>query len=378
MSREFLNIYSQCVGNLNKNQSSIQRQVTRMVSEFATHYSDNKLCKERFVFNDKDFDSLIRMTRGTNKREFESEIKKHTSKPEWKVINQSENIVLLFLIRYFYGKKDTRNTKLVMLLLTQRLFSGVLVKYFKHGCNDMVMDYTINTLSGYFLLSKYDGDINRTLQAVSDSIYDTYEKRTITANTDEDFLYLLVVLRTSINSFTKNTAAAYYKAFNSKLYISANQTVKDGETGSDISEFTDNNANFIKVMNSMNTYINRMGMDKILVNKVARLVGIRVGIVEELFIHIVKDEKYNARLLAAIFQSFDSFNNQICTRNFVLQTVKFLNSKYDSNKVKLVSEEVLNEGIPGYKSLSSNSKSKYKRSLILLYSLYLQKANCGG
>jgi len=240
------------------------------------------------------------------------------------------------------------------------------------------MDFAVNNLSKYFLLGKHDGNINQTLVHVSSTTYNTYEKRTILEKTDDKFLYLIIVLRTSINSFLKNTASVYYKAFDEKLYLSANQKVSDKDDDAiDISEFANNSSHFAKVKNSMTTYINRIGRDTVTINKVSRLTQVKPQLVEELFIEILRDEKSNSLILDSIFKSFNSFNINLCDKYFILKTVQFLNSKYDSNKVKETADFVLNNRIPTYKKSASSTKSRYKKALILLYTIYLQKANCG-
>ena len=97
---------------------------------------------------------------------------------------------------------------------------------------------------------------------------------------------------------------------------------------------------------------------------------------EEIFAKIVRDENVSERIVDSIFESLDTSKLVICSRSFTLQTLKFLTSKFDDNKVKVVVEEELTKHVSGYSSLASSSKSRYKKATILLFILYLQKSNC--
>ena len=74
-----------------------------------------------------------------------------------------------------------------------------------------------------------------------------YRYNNLDSNQDKKFIEFLIHLRTRVNSFVKNTSSVYYKVFAEKLYISANQSVIDTESGENIASFENNSSLIINI-----------------------------------------------------------------------------------------------------------------------------------
>lgn len=374
-----IDFYEEKKSNIRSNEKEINQVLLLMQREFVNYYSDNRVCKDRFVFKEKHYEKLAKAIFGLDSSELKLEIKKRISKPEWKNVSSSRNITLLFLLKYYSEKRNNFMQLVSSKVLAYNFASGLLLKYFKHGCQELVMDFTINNLSGHYLLTKFDGSFIKVIDYLAENNIKNYEGRSLIASkNDGDFVYFIITLRTALNSLIQNTAKAYYINFNSKLYLSKNQTVTN-EEGGDISEFENNTSSFISFKNKVMTYINRTSIDTYLLKKINKVTGVKVSVLEDMFIDILKEEDRNEELLRAIFDSYKSINKTlICSQSFISSNVKFLTSKYDDNKLKSELDGILHRGLGfGYKKMSDNSKRKYKRALVLLYTIYLQKANCG-
>jgi hypothetical protein len=243
----------------------------------------------------------------------------------------------------------------------------------------MVMNFAVNNMTQYFLLKKFDGNIILTLNHIAESIRLKYGNSAyILSKSTSKILDYLINYRTRINGFLKNTASSYYKAYNSKLYLTSNvdTTVSNEDEDEASVEFTNSSSKTLSIKNAFSSYINRIGTDSIIIDKVAANTQIKREILEELFVKILHDKESTDYLIDAIFESINSFDSNICDKYFLFKTVKFLSSKYNDNKLKPAVEKVLSEKYPKYKTLASSSQSRYKRALVIMLSIYLQRANC--
>lgn len=373
-----IGLYNMVEDKISSNIVEIERLISKDVNGFVLYYSENQICSPRYIFPEDNIDKIINLL-GFEVDAFKKEIKSRSFNESFNVMNEKNNIILLFLMRYYKLTYKEEKTKSISLLTTYRFFSALLYKYFKTGCSIDVMSYTVSNLSGYFLLGKVEGDLFKMLSNINDSIYNKYNSLIVEEKNTKLFVDYAINLRTRVNAILQNTADAYYKVFNSKLYISANKTITDADSGEDISDFRNNNDFVTKVKLNLRDYITKNNEDKLILEKVATAASVKIETMNEMFLMVLKDDKSLEELVTVIFKTLGSkLNNQLCSRSFVLENMRLLSSKYNDNAIKPKVDEILSKRLSGYKSSVSSTQSRYKRALLLTILLYIQKSNCRG
>lgn len=378
MKNGLIGLYDIIENKISSNIVSIEKAISKNVNGFVEYYAVNQICSPRYIFPENDIDNIINLF-GFEVSEFQKEIKNRSFNENFKVLNEKNSIVLLFLMRYYKSTYKVEKAKSISLLLTYIMFSRLLYKYFKSGCSIDVMSYTISNLSGYFLLGKNEGDLLKTLANINESIYSKYEPLLTEASDDKKFIDYTINLRTRVNAILQNTADAYYKVFNEKLYISANKAVTDTDSGENIADFRNNNDFVTKVKLNLKDYITKNNEDKLILQKISNATSVKIETINEMFLLVIKDDKSLEELANVIFKTLGSkLNNQICSRSFVLENMRLLSSKYNDNAIKPKVDEILSDKLYNYKSSVSSTQSRYKRALLLIILLYIQKSNCRG
>jgi len=366
-------MYDKYVSNFKKADKEIIKICQDEIKNFIDYTASNTICK-RYIFSLNIYDNIMKVA-GIDKEEFSNMIKNNKFKNTWEVINDYSNVLLLLIIKFYKEENSKNKFNLVLNLLTFKLYSNLHIKYFKFGCQDSVMSFTLSTLNKYFLLGQTEGDLIKALMLTSLSSNEKYENN-LKSEDEKIFADYLLNLRTRINQLVQNLATEYYKVYNEKLYLNANATVYD-EEGNEVSGlFNNDSQNIIKIKNQLKTYITRVGMDINIIDKINNITEVKTQVVQKMFLKIMQNHNNTDYLIDSLISSLN-VNATICDKNFILNSIQFLNSKYDDNKFKPAVDAILSKEIEEYRTLSSsNSKSRFKRAIAIMFLIYLQKSNC--
>lgn len=368
-----IDMYNKYEPNFFAHNIIIEKKTTDELKKFLEFTASNPICK-KYTFSNEFFNSIFREAE-IDIAEFELLISKNSFKNTWEVINDKINVLLLLLLRFYKKGGNTKMYKIITNLTLYKLYSNLLGKYFQLGCQDSVMNYTISSLSNYFLLGQYEGNILDVLHHTLASSDEKYSNNLLSEN-EKEFADYLLNLRTRINQSIQYLAKEYYKVYEEKLYLNAHKVVVD-EEGIEVSGlFGNDTQHLIKIKNTVNNYIINIGLDMNVINSVNRITEVKAETIKVMFEKILKDRHNCEKLVDSIFDSLGKMDS-ICSKNFILNSLQFLASKYDDNKFKPEVERILNQEIGEYRKLNTaNSKSRFRRALAILFLVYLQKSNC--
>lgn len=142
-------------------------------------------------------------------------------------------VLMMCIIRYFFLKKDEKNTELSMVYLC---FSGKFypsvhyMSFPKVLPQDYVMEYVLNNMLNNKYILKTQKHLFGAMVATSKMWLASYERK-FKEFEDDDIVYLISQLHSRIRSFMINIAKAYYKAYENKDYMTYNSDNENPEEG---------------------------------------------------------------------------------------------------------------------------------------------------
>lgn len=166
---------------------------------------------------------------------------------------KANTAMCICLIRYLYNKKMTKELELAMIYFIMSMYASIHYKYFKkvqpreyeHVCLYVVN----NELTQKFDI-KREGHVFGAVRSICNTWVDTYTNK-LDDFDDEDYVYLVQQLNLRLNSFMKNLADLYYKAYSNRDML----TFDSDNFGEDNYRIADTDALKIErhVETSMNT-----------------------------------------------------------------------------------------------------------------------------
>lgn len=139
--------------------------------------------------------------------------------PNWEITNNPFNMLLGFLILYYYKHRDkwpkrelsNQPYRVTNLLLTLKFYSTLQLRQFKYEPDPEIVAYTIENLSKKYMLSKMN-NIFELIYYTSESNLDNWIKVNRMHETSDPFLDAYVKkLNTRLSSFLKKISSAFYK-----------------------------------------------------------------------------------------------------------------------------------------------------------------------
>ena len=149
-------------------------------------------------------------------------------KSNWKILNNSFNILSLELIRYYYITKNKQAMELVLMYEVLFLYSSLHYKFYPYLPNVNCMQYTYNRLSDKYLFRKY-GVLSKALYATAEGNHEKYKNTNLINNDDKKFLDYLMNLRTRLNNQLKVFTNEYRKDQTSGNYLNTTEDSYDEE-----------------------------------------------------------------------------------------------------------------------------------------------------
>jgi hypothetical protein len=374
-NNKLLLFYEELRPNINNSRHSIMSIITKEVSDFYRYYTQNTFCASRKVFSEAKINLIIESL-GLSASEFTTRLKT-ISNPEWKVINDKNYIVLLFIAKYFNDKNMKEQKHLVVRHLTDRLLSALIPKYFKLGCNDDIFNYTINTLTDRFLMRKYMGSLPKIAEEDTAYHIQTFSKL-LESDNDVDFSRFVLYSRTRINAFLQSFAIEYYAVKDKGISIKANKQISD-EEGNDISEFANDNSNLYSLRVNVNKTIALHNDKDYLLIKTKKYVGLKEGTLlsksADDFWDKLSDSKNSDALNKLINLFFDEIGNnnlqgRLNEENIHEELIKKLNrlSSSGSNKYRDYFDFLLKNN-KDFKNLSIKDQMLFRR--LFTFTLYM-------
>lgn len=252
-------------------------------------------------FTDRDKEMYYKLFNITEE-ELKTAMKKHTSSlnnSEFRLLSNNPIFSLFyFVIRYFTLHPDRKSLNSALTIYALSAYPAIFSKYFKHGVNEAVMQYTIDNLTDKFLIKKVD----HILGLLVTSIQHSYEflKVSIREGVDSDVIRFIQRIRNDHNSMFKKLMNVYMDNYrnNRTVVITNNQYDEDTPIIDEVDNATTEVNNAItKVL----LPIVQNGVDVTRAEAAARMAGISISDCRMFLINIINDK--NIDLLQKFIES---------------------------------------------------------------------------
>lgn len=191
----------------------------------------------RVMFNDGDMDNLYKAIEVQPVTIKEIISRSPTIKSQWQIMNNPFNSAITMAIRYYKIHKNDEMVNALIIYLTMSMYPSLHFKYFKHGANEQVMNYTINNLSNKFKV-KQMGTIYAALVDTTQGSYRHQEPR-IVKGADVDIIAFIMDVKTRLNMLLRKIGNEYYinKEQNKYLNIDSDNYDEDNYHEADSNTF---------------------------------------------------------------------------------------------------------------------------------------------
>lgn len=367
----YIDLYNKYEKVIKDNRIEIYRMIMSSSASFSLYYTKNSICASRKVFSESLIYSIMDII--GDPKIIIQEIK-NVTETKWKTVSDKNYLVLLFVSRAFAELKDYDKVTEVIRHLAQRFFSALLLKFFKFGCEDNVKNYTIATISDRFLIRKYEGNINKVLGSIVDTLTTSNMKKLLKTN-DNDFISVNISLRSRINSMLLNFAKPYYQNKNDEKALVANVEVT-GEDGGTISNNITSSNVHSSLINKTVTLFNQQHSDDYIFNKISERMDLSKSIVNKnVWDYYVNNINEFKELLNKIivFISNRSGVDSICSSEIsgIISSTSF-KSKDSAMVLDHISDVIDKSKI----TINRREKRKIVLSMILIAIYYLRQNKC--
>ena len=366
---EYVGLYKKYEEEIKENRILIYQEIHKEQVEFEKYYASHSFCAERKIFSLNLTKKLCQLI-GTDYDNFDVEVKSIT-KAKWKTVSDSTYLLLLFCTRAFEELKLHDQALDINIHLGQRLFSALHLKYWKYGCKEEVLNYTLNHISKRYLMRIYAGDINQILYIITKNYILSYAKDLLSEK-DERLMSYVVSYRSRINSFLQYFAKEYYR-FDKEGY-GIEQTVKvENDKGETISASENDNAHVQQLVHSVNdSFIRNNSPDKYY-NKIKKAYGIRKSQDLDIFWEKFRtDEKYRVEVLTAFIYYLSATKKLdfLCITNGYNNIVLHITSVATARKyIELIL-------LPHMQKKTALQRKRYIEIVTILMSLYVREQYC--
>ncbi len=368
---KIITLYNQYEPMLIKHRLEIFKLITSEIRSFENYYSKAKLCDERKVFSQKTVFDIINLIE-IDTSLFEKNLKEVTV-AKYKTVMDVNYIIFLFVARMFAKRKEFKKVDEVTLHIIHRMFSALLLKYYKFGCDKEVFDYTINNMSNKYMFKNYGGNIVQINNAFLGSYPVKYNPYLI-SNNDDKFIGYLVGLRSRINNIMRTVANEYYKNKENGSLIKSNSAVVD-EKGEEISNYDNDNSQLYALKSKVvNNFVNHSYDDKFY-NKLKTVININdYSEIDKFWKKFKKDSKMQEDIFLGYISILSSEGNleKLCKKD---SNVIIANTFNKNKKGRYFIKKNI-RGIVGNDKQAEKVRLKQELFVTLLLTLYIREIKC--
>lgn len=282
------------------------------------------------------------------------------------------NILLLFLMRYFKEKHEFNYVTMAYEIFLYKLYYPIFVNYFKYGVDESAFEYFITTLSTKYEITKQD-NIYKALDQLGKRNYEKYSSF-ITSNDERNFLLIPVNTKTRINQFIKELMKAY-KPFieTNKIHINASRDLEDEESGTYSDQSTTNNQILNEYKNRLKTSILHDEIPKQIRYNMLKLFKKSDQHDIDIIYNLIKDKKINSSHVIDVFVNNIKLNTEYNDRNMIHDLFENA-SKFKETEFTKELDAILFNYVDSYKNLPKAELVEKRKILLLLIYLFLLKA----
>jgi len=193
---------------------------------------------------------------------------------------QNNPIFCLFygVLRYYTIHKDTKGLNAALMITIISNYPSIFTKYFKYSLDPLVVQYTVDNLSGHFILKNSNTMFEALLAMVQNSY--KFHAAAFVNGTDTSVIAFIQRIRNDLNSFFRNFANVYMENHKKGLRLSKqNENMGSDENGELIqNQDNENNTNRVeKVANNVMSKLLTSDIDMKIVQVSAKLCQVSVS-----------------------------------------------------------------------------------------------------
>lgn len=206
----------------------------------------------------------------------------------WAIMGNPFFTACALCVRYYIMKNKKENVNLLSFYLCMGMYPLLHYKFFKHNCNENIMNYTISNLSNKYKYKQLKSCYN-TLKDLATTCTKTHESR-LKVGGDSEFTKYINDMHARLNDNLKNVAISYYKNHESGNYLNVDS---DSDDEDDYREVDNNSFVVDRVLNKVVTNVAMNGPNFNLVAISSKLCNVSVNELKNLSLIITNENNMN-------------------------------------------------------------------------------------
>ena len=331
----------------------------------------------RIQINDADKNGLyeaIGLTEMDIKQAFKDSSYINTS---WAIMGNPFFTACALCVRYYIMKNKKENVNLLSFYLCMGMYPLLHYKFFKHNCNENIMNYTISNLSNKYKYKQLKSCYN-TLKDLATTCTKTHESR-LKVGGDSEFTKYINDMHARLNDNLKNVAISYYKNHESGNYLNVDSDSDDEDNYREV----DNNSFVVdRVLNKVVTNVAMNGPNFNLVAISSKLCNVSVNELKNLSLIITNENNMNEfkAITEAILELYlfdmKRMPEQIKSKDYImsiLQIYKRTNVKDQNlNTIRNILDKWVDENGVNKRIKRQATLNNFKKSMYLFVALTIQ------
>ena len=382
------NLYPIVKKNLSADKKSAEKELKRIILRFVDRNNES-LTKsgpvDRIPFLDKDSDDFMKII-GLDNAMIKKAIKDSDYiNSSWKVVARGFYTAASLTISYFLETKNYDMAKLVASYLSLSMYPLVHFKYWKHGVNENIMNYTITNVSNKYKFKQL-GTVYNTMCEMADNCLELHTKR-LTPQEGKPILDKIYVdfindMHSRLNDKFKNINNEYINNHANGNYLNI-----DSDSDDEDNYYEADNSSYAieRILNNTLTKLVVQGVNMRLVTYAAKACQVSVNELRTQLVYLVTNERRDdiKIILESILQLY-LFDTQHSTKDihssqfigFCLDVYKRSNS---TDKNVLTIKKVLDRWIVDIdlykKTQRAATINNFRRAMYVFFVLNIQFYN---
>lgn len=367
--RTIFDLYKALIPNIKNEEQSLKKLIEIEYNDI--QYIKTTSMNKNYMFNDSisvKFYNLLKL----NKEDFRKlilSVVKSTSNFDSLDPN---NMLLMFLMRYFKALHDIKYLKMVYEIFLYKLYYPLFNTYFKYGVDESAFEYFVSTLSTKFEITKQD-NIYKALDQLGRKNLETYSIY-LEKEDEKSFLLLPVNTKSRINQFLKEIMK-YYVVFieKNKIHINASRDHEDDERGSFNDQIRNDNQVFHEYKNRLKMSILHDDLPPVMRKNILKLFKKSTEHDIEFIYNYLKYKDTDIDKISDVFvdniDKSKDFNDS--------RQIHFLfdeAGKFKDTEFTIALDKILHNMGDAYKETPKSELVEKRKILILILHLFLLKA----
>lgn len=295
----------------------------------------------------------------------------------WAIMGNPFFTACALCVRYYIIKNKQDKVDLLSFYLCMGMYPLLHYKFFKHNCNENIMNYTISTLSNKYKYKQLKSCYN-TLKDLASTCTSTHKDR-LKVGGDSEFTKYVNDMHARLNDNLKNVAISYYKNHESGNYLNVDSESMDEDNYREV----DNNSFVVdRVLNKIITKVAMNGPNFNTVSLSAKLCNVSLNELKNL--SLIVTNEYNMEdyknITEAILQIYlfdmKRMPEQIKSKDYitsVLQIYKRTNNKDENlNTIRRILDKWVDENGVKKRIKRQATLNNFKRSMFIFVALTIQ------